>query len=55
MTEVLYCPTNNEILLFTGCFEIDTKKKIMTLYVYGKSKRGIRLIDSKNLSHIGWL
>lgn len=55
MTEVLYCPVSNRIFLFSGVFELDTEKKVMTLYVYGEKRRDIELLDSKNLVHIGWL
>lgn len=55
MTEVLYFPVSNELVLFSGVFKVDTEKKVMTLYVYGRKRRDIRLIDSKNLVHIGWL
>ena len=55
MTEILYCPMSNELVLFSGIFEVDAEKKVMTLYVYGKNRKGVRLLNSKNLVHIGWL
>lgn len=54
MTEILYCPINNELLLFTGVFEIDTKKNTMTLYLQTKRKR-IKMIEANQLVYIGWL
>jgi len=55
MIEILYCPINNELLLFTGAFEIDIQKNTMVIYVYGGKRRDIRLLDSSKLVHIGWL
>lgn len=51
MTEVLYCPVNNELLLFTGVFL--THDNIMTIYVYSHKK--MKEVDSSTLVHIGWL
>lgn len=63
MTEVLYDPTNNEIYLFNGKFEVDTEKLTMTIYVVGYKKLGMALkskdktfkVNVKKLIHIGWL
>lgn len=55
MSEILYDQVNNVLFLFSGEFELDTEKKVMTLYVYGKNRKSIKLIDAKNLTHIGWL
>jgi hypothetical protein len=63
MTEVLYDPINNEIYLFNGMFEVDTKGYTVTIYVAGSKKLGIALksdcnflkVDAKSLVHIGWL
>jgi len=63
MTEVLYCPINNELLLFTGMFEVDTRRHTMTIYVMRSKKLGMALkskdktfkVDAKSLVHIGWL
>jgi len=54
MIEILYCPINNELLLFTGAFEIDTKKNTMTLYLQTKRNR-IKIVEASQLVHIGWL
>lgn len=54
MIEVLYCPVNNEMFLFTGAFEIDTKKHTMILYLQTTRKR-IKMIEANQLVHIGWL
>lgn len=51
MTEVLYCPINNELLLFTGVFL--THENVMTIYGYANKK--MKEVNSKNLVHIGWL
>lgn len=55
MTEVLYCPVSNELVLFSGIFEVDSNKKTMTIYVYGRKGYGVKNISSKDLVHIGWL
>lgn len=52
--EVLYCPKNNELLLFTGCYEFDVKNKTMTLYIQTRSKK-MKKIEASELVHIGWL
>ena len=54
MTEVLYCPINNELLIFTGCYEVDLKKNIITLYLQTGRKR-IKKVSGDVLVHIGWL
>jgi hypothetical protein len=54
MTEILYCPKNNELLLFTGACELDTKKKTMVLYLQTRRKRMVNVAASE-LVHIGWL
>jgi hypothetical protein len=54
MTEILYCPKNNEFLLFTGCYELDTKKKTMVLFLQTRRKRMVTVAASE-LVHIGWL
>lgn len=51
MTEVLYCPINNELLLFTGVFL--THETGMTIFVYANKK--MKEIDPRKLVHIGWL
>lgn len=63
MTEVLYDPINNELYLFNGMFEVDTKRHTMTIYVMRPKKLGITLknkdkafkVNAKKLIHIGWL
>jgi hypothetical protein len=54
MTEILYCPKNNELLLFTGCYELDTQSKTMTLYLQTRRKRMV-IAKASELVHIGWL
>ena len=54
MTEVLYCPINNEIFLFTGCYELDVQTKTMLLYLQTNRKR-IKIAEASQLVHIGWL
>lgn len=55
MTEVLYCPVTNEIFIFSGLFELNANKKVMTIYVYGRSGYKITKINAKSLTHLGWL
>jgi hypothetical protein len=55
MIEILYCPITNEIFLFSGLFELDEKKKVMTIYVYGRNKYKIIKVNAKSLTHLGWL
>lgn len=52
--EVLYCPKNNELLLFTGCYEIDIRKNTMILYLQTRRKR-IVIVEASELVHVGWL
>ena len=54
MSEILCCPINNELLLFTGAFELDVKTKTMTLYLQTRRKR-IKIVETTQLVHIGWL
>jgi hypothetical protein len=54
MTEILYCPKNNELLLFTGCYELDVKVKTRILYVWTRRKRMLT-VAARELVHIGWL
>ena len=54
MTEILYCPKNNELLLFTGAFELDVQTKTMILYLQTSRKR-MRRGEASELVHIGWL
>lgn len=54
MSEVLYCPVNNELLLFTGRYEIDVQTKTMVLCLQTRSKR-IKIVEATQLIHIGWL
>ena len=54
MTEILYCPKNNELLLFTGCYELDVQTKTMILYLQTRRKRMVTVAASE-LVHIGWL
>ena len=54
MTEVLYCPINNELLLFTGCYELDVQTKTMLLYLQTNRKR-IKIVEATQLVHIGFL
>jgi hypothetical protein len=54
MTEILYCPKNNELLLFTGAYELDTQNKIMILYLQARRRRMVTVAASE-LVHIGWL
>ena len=55
MTEILYCPVSNELVLFSGIFEVDAEKKAMVLYIYGRKGCEVKKLSSKNLVHIGWL
>lgn len=63
MIEVLYDPINNEIYLFNGKFEVDTKRLTITIYVMGYKKLGMALksknktikVNAKDVVHIGWL
>ncbi len=63
MTEILYDPINDELYLFTGIFEVDTKRHAITIYEIRSKKLGMALkskdktveIDAKSLVHIGWL
>lgn len=54
MTEVLYCPVNNELLLFTGCYEIDIQTNTMLLYLHA-TRNSIKVVEATQLVHIGWL
>ncbi len=54
MSEVLYCPINNELLLFTGCYELDVQTEKMILYLQTRRKR-IKIVEATQLTHIGWL
>ena len=54
MTEILYCPKNNELLLFTGACEVDTQSKTVILYLQTRRKR-IVTVAASELVHIGWL
>jgi hypothetical protein len=54
MTEILYCPKNNELLLFTGCYELDMQYNTMVLYLQTRRKRMVTVAASE-LVHIGWL
>lgn len=54
MTEVLYCPINNQLFLFTGAFEVDAENKILKVYLQTQGKR-IKVVEAINLIHIGWL
>ena len=54
MTEVLYCPVNNELFLYTGCYEINIQTNTMTLYLQTTHKR-VKIVDANQLKHIGWL
>lgn len=54
MTEILYCPKNNELLLFTGACELDEKNKTIVLYLQTSRKR-MKKIEASQLVHIGWL
>jgi hypothetical protein len=54
MTEILYCPKNNELLLFTGAYEFNTQNNTMILYLWTRRKRMVTVAASK-LIHIGWL
>jgi hypothetical protein len=53
MTEILYCPKNNELLLF-GSFKLDAKNKTMILYLQTRRKR-MKAVEASELVHIGWL
>lgn len=63
MTEVVYDPINNEIYLFDGKFEVDTKKHRLIVYVTGSTKLGMALkskdktikVNAEELVHLGWL
>jgi hypothetical protein len=54
MSEILYDPINNELVLFTGAFEFDVERKTMTFYLQTNSKR-IKIVEATQLVHIGWL
>jgi hypothetical protein len=54
MTEILYCPKNNELLLFSGCFELDVQTKTMIIYVQTRRKR-MKTIEAGEIVHVGWL
>jgi hypothetical protein len=54
MTEILYCPKNNELLLFTGAIELDVQTKTVILYLQTSRKR-MKKIEAGELVHIGWL
>ena len=54
MTEVLYCPINNELLLFTGRYEIDLVKDTITIYLQTNRKR-VKKVSGDQIVHIGWL
>jgi hypothetical protein len=63
MTEVLYDPINDELYLFNGMFEVDTKRHAITVYAIRSKKLNMTLkskdktveIDTKSLVLIGWL
>jgi len=54
MTEVLYCPKNNELFIFTGCYEFDMQNNTMILYLQARRKRMVT-VEASKLVHIGWL
>jgi len=54
MTEILYCPINNQLFLFTGCYELDIQTKTMLLYLQTNRKRR-KVVEATQLIHIGWL
>jgi hypothetical protein len=54
MTEILYCPKNNELLLFTGAYELNTQNNTMILYLWTRRKRMV-IAKASELVHIGWL
>jgi hypothetical protein len=54
MIEVVYCPVNNEIFIFTGCFDLDVQTKTIRAYLQTKRK-GIKIAEASQLVHIGWL
>ena len=43
MTEVLYDPINDELYLFNGMFEVDTKRHEIKIYVIRSTKLGMAL------------
>lgn len=53
MTEVLYCPINNELFLLIGS-SYNAKTNTITLSLYPKTK-GVKIKDVSQLVHIGWL
>lgn len=61
MTEVLYYPKQNEILLFKGRIELNvtTGKKKMSVKIYllcgNKSIKKLKRVKLKDIEHIGWL
>lgn len=55
MTEVLYCPINNELFLFTGKYKLDKKSMRITICLQCNNPRKKREINVKSLKHIGWL
>jgi hypothetical protein len=54
MTEILYCPKNNEFLLFTGAYEFDVQTKTIILFLQTRRKR-MKAVAAGELVHIGWL
>lgn len=54
MIEILYCPKNNELLLFTGACEVDLQNNTMILYLQTSCK-GMWIAKASELVHIGWL
>lgn len=54
MTEILYCPKNNELLLFTGAYQLDVQNNTMILYLQTRRKRMVT-VAAIELVHIGWL
>lgn len=54
MIEVLYCPINNELLVFTGCYELNVQTTTMLLYLQTNRKH-IKIVEASQLVHVGWL
>jgi hypothetical protein len=54
MIEILYCPVNNELLLFTGRFEVDLLNDTITIYLQN-NRKCVKKVTGDRLVHIGWL
>ena len=58
MTEVLYYPSKNELLLFKGASELSDDGKTLILYLRTKRHSAFHTIlalKANEVIHIGWL